>query len=47
MRLCPPLKQLPFDNMGDAVSAVLEYIQNYNDCAKPHNALVEFERKRK
>ena len=44
---CEPLPELPFENMGDAVEVVFDYIKQYNECAKPHNALVEFERKRK
>ena len=44
---CQPLKELPFDNMGDAVSAVIEYISEYDKCAKRHNALVDFDLKRK
>jgi len=43
---CPKLEQLPFENMGDAVNTVLAYIGKYNECAKRHNALVEYERKR-
>ena len=44
---CEPLKERPFENMGDAVEAVLDSIKEYDACAKRHNALVEFERKRK